>query len=169
MAIFEMNLISLKKSIRSVFSNRERLYKMTATMIIVIFLETFEYTYSLILIESFAYNESLIPSVGNYWNLVEISSVRYISGFVHHVPLLNIIPGQGAGITDAVLDWTTTGIIGYAHDDILDLKIINDLSDESTFVLRFFNFYLKKIIAILVTLFFIPKVILKKGGNKNEN
>lgn len=161
---FEMNLISLKHSFKNVFKKRKKMTRITSLILINIVIETFEFTFGLRMVEGYAYNEGIINSVGNYWNIFAISSVRYMSGFVYHVPIINLIPGQGAGITDLTLKISTEGVIGHAHNwTEISSNDLSDLSEQTTFLMRFFNFYLRRIIALVLTTIFIGRFLMKKG------
>ncbi len=162
--VFEMNLVTLKHSFKDIFKDRERLIRMILTMSVVIVLETFEFTFGLRLVEDYAYNIGYISSTASYWNIFAISGVRYMSGFIRSVPLVELIPGQGLGFTDAVLNSYTKGVINHAHlNNLLNTEQIDALSQQTTFIMRFFNFYLKRIIALFICIIFIPIAISKKN------
>lgn len=169
---FEMNLVHLKHSYKNIFSNRERLFKMSLTMFIVILIETFEFTFGLRLVEDYAVQYSVfsdLTSNGQYWNVFAISGVRYMSSFIRHLPIIAWIPGQGIGFTEAVLEVYTEGVINNAHGwGILTESTVESLSEQTTFVMRFFNFYLKRLIAIGITAVFVPLAIHKRNQKIKE-
>lgn len=164
MNTFEMNLISLKHSFKYLFKNKERLWRVVLIILFNIMIETFEFTFGLKIVEGYAFNEGLISEVAGYWNIFAISSVRYMSGFIYHVPILNLLPGQGVGITDITLKLSTEGVIGHAHGwhDKLTSENINDLGEQTTFLMRFFNFYLRRIIALVISTIFIIRILILK-------
>lgn len=161
---FEMNLISLKHSFKSVFKNKKKITRILSLIIINIVIETFEFTFGLKIVEGYAYNSGIVNSIGSYWNIFAISGVRYMSGFIYHVPIINLLPGQGAGITDITLKISTEGVIGHAHnwEDLTRLQI-KDLGEQTTFLMRFFNFYLRRIIALIVTTVFFGRFLILRG------
>lgn len=164
MNTFEMNLISLKHSFKYIFKNKERLWRVVLIILFNILIETFEFTFGLKIVEGYAFNEGLISEVASYWNILAISSVRYMSGFIYHVPILNLLPGQGVGITDITLKLSTEGVIGHAHgwNGEFSNEQINDLGEQTTFLMRFFNFYLRRIIALLISTIFITRILILK-------
>lgn len=163
MNIFEMNLITLKHSFKDIFKNKERFWRIILIIFLNIIVETFEFTFGLKIVEGYAINNNLIQEAGHYWNILAISSVRYMSGFVYHVPIINLLPGQGTGITDLTLKLSTEGVIGHAHNwENLSNDQISDLGEQTTFLMRFFNFYLRRVIALVITTFIVGKILLNK-------
>lgn len=165
---FEMNLVHLKTTFKDIFKDYSRLSRMSITMVVVILLETFEFTFSLRLVEDYA-NYTTGFSTANYWNVFAISGVRYMSGFVRHVPIINLIPGQGMGITEIILSNYTYGIINHAHGNgALSINQVTDLSEQTTFIIRFFNFYLKRFIALIICMIIIPRALINRRRNINK-
>lgn len=163
---FEMNLIQLKTSFKNIFKNKDRFYRVTIFILLNIIVETFEFTFALRIVEDYAVDVMQMPGLvkANYWNILAISSVRYMSGFVYHVPILNLLPGQGVGTTDLVLKISTVGVINHAHiGERVDATIINDLGEQTTFVMRFFNFYLRRLIALILSTTFVIIAILNRS------
>lgn len=166
---FEMNLVSLKHSFKKIFKDRQRLMRMIITMIIVIVLETFEFTFGLRVVEDYAHNIGYISQTASYWNVFAISGVRYMSGFIRSVPIIELIPGQGLGFTDLVLNSYTKGVIFHAHiADSFSTDQVNSLSQQTTFIMRFFNFYLKRLIALLICMVVVPRAIFNKNKRIKE-
>lgn len=167
MVNFEMNLIQLKTSFSSIFKNKERLYRITSILMIKIIIETFEFTFALHLVEDYAINvNGLNMAASGYWNLFAISGVRYMSNFIHHVPIINLIPGQGVGITDLSLKISTQGIVSFSHrGELVEQNALNDIGEQSTLVMRMFNFYLKRFIALVISTVFISIAVVKKVKN----
>ncbi len=168
MTDFETNLIQLKKSFKGIFKNKERFYRITIIIVLNILIETFEFTFGLRMVEDYAINVTGVSGLvaANYWNVFAISSVRYMSGYIYHVPILNLLPGQGTGITDLTLKISTQGVIYHAHGSWSadNINIINDMGEQTTFVMRFFNFYLRRMIALVITTIFVSIAIIKRRG-----
>lgn len=169
MTSFEMQLRNIKSNIPNQFKNWSRMIRLALIIIVSIILETFEFTFTLRMVEN--YNHSIIYlndefDLAKYNNVFAISSIRYISSFVHHFPILNIIPGQGMGISDFVLNDLTNAIVTIKHNEVTDASIIESISKESTFIIRFFNFYLKKSISLIITLIFIINILFFKKFKK---
>ncbi len=175
MTNFELNLITLKNSTKAMLKDKVKMARVTTVILVGIILELFEFTYSLRIVEDFWANETLNTAnqfqTARYNNLLAISSVRYMSNFAYHVPIINALPGQGMGLTDEILKNSTEGIILNAHGGYSNISEseVKNLSAQTTFIIRFFNFYLRKIVAFMVSLIFVIKGIsLKvKVGVKN--
>ncbi len=95
-----------------------------------------------------------------------------MSSFLRSVPLLELLPGQGMGITELALSSYTYGVIYHAHGaptitNELE-SLTKDLSQQTTFVMRFFNFYLKKAIALVICLIFLPIAVSKRNKKISE-
>lgn len=158
MTSFEMQIRNIKTNLPNQFKNYKRMIRLGMIIIFSIILETFEFTYSLRMVEN--YNKDVLGKVfdkADYFNVFAISSIRYMSSFVHHFPILNIIPGQGIGISDFVLNDLTNAIVTSKHHELSnDISgIVDDISSESSLIIRFFNFYLKKAISLIITLTFL--------------
>lgn len=156
MTSFEMQIRNIKTNLPKQFKNYKRMIRLGMIIIFSIILETFEFTYSLRMVEN--YNKDVLElgfEKANYFNVFAISSIRYMSSFVHHFPILNIIPGQGIGISDFVLNDLTNAIVTSKHDKLVDPDIVDVISSESSLIIRFFNFYLKKAISLIITLAFL--------------
>lgn len=170
MHVFEMKITSLKKSFKSMFKNTKRIIRTTSMILVAIILETFEFTYSLRIVEDYGISVLNIPDLTkvNYLNIFALSSIRYSTNFVHAVPLINLIPGQGLGITDFILSNNTYAIIAEKHLDLYfkNPDLISEMSEQTSLIIRFFNFYLKRIIALVITLLFILKYLLTKNKRK---
>lgn len=163
MTSFEMQLKNIKSNLPKQFKNYKRIFRLALIIIISIVIETFEFTFILKMVENYNLNvQKETFEAANYNNVFAISSVRYVSSFVHHFPILNIIPGQGLGISDKSLNDMTYAIVASKHQELnnYNFDLIDDISSESTLIIRFFNFYLKKIIALLITISFIIKYTL---------
>lgn len=173
MTNFENNLVVLKHKSRNMIKDTQRFWRVFLFIIIGIAIETFEFTYGLRIIEDYyAYNNSWFTA-GSYWNILQISSARFMTGYVYHVPLLNIIPGQGMGVTDLALKVSTSGIINHSHiNEALDSVFIDSLAEQTALVMRFYNFYLRRAFA-LMTVFWITIVIvynkIKEYNNEIKN
>lgn len=116
----------------------------------------------------------LLGQTATYWNIFGIAGVRLMSTYVHMFPLLNIIPGQGVGITDLFM--SNVNILVTAKQHSIDPFLINDNYDEIaefsssvTIITRFLNFYLKKLLAIIFALSIILTLIYRKFTSKEHN
>lgn len=171
MHVFEMQITSLKKSFGSMFKNKKRITRTTMMIVFAIVIETFEFTYSLRMVEDYGINVVKVDGLtkANYYNILALSSVRYSANFIHTVPIINLMPGQGLGITDFALNDTTTAIIADKHNDLFNtnVDVINKMSDETTLIIRFFNFFLKKLVGLIITICFLIKYFFFKKLKKD--
>lgn len=168
---FEMQIRSLRSSIPKMFKNYKRITRLTLVILISILIETLEFSYSLSMTEEYAIHINYYENFrqASYYNVFAISGVRYMVGFIHQVPILNIIPGQGLGISDLVLRDSTELIVQSKHEDIFDQTIINNISQQSTLIIKLFNFYFKKIIALIVVTIMIFNIFLRSIKNDNDD
>lgn len=168
MTTFENNLILLKRGSKTIFKNRARILRVSLFILIGILVELFEFTYGLRMVEDYNIHYGIISiQKGTYWNLFAISSVRFMSGFAYHVPILNALPGQGMGITDAMLSASTSGVINHAHiSESLSRDDISDLSVQTTFLMRFYNFYMRRIVALFSSVTLLTNILIIKRMRK---
>lgn len=170
MQVFEMQITSLKKSFGSMFRDKKRITRTTSMIVIAILIETFEFTYSLRMVEDYGIYVKGYDGLekANYYNVFALSSIRYSVNFIHSVPIINLIPGQGLGITDFALNDTTSAIIANKHIELYysNNDLIEKMSDETTLIIRFFNFFLKRLVALAITLSFLIKYFIIKKIKK---
>lgn len=174
----EISLLNLKRSSRSLFENKDRIYRIGIMVIVLILIESLEMTYAFNIVEDsmFKDNSFLIENnirSSTYANFIYISGLRTIITNVHNFPLLNVIPGNGMALSEFLMKNIYDVVFISQHsdlyplisnplftDDIVDISL--NFSVQSTFIIRFFNVYLPRIISFIITLMVIAKLIIKK-------
>lgn len=168
---FEMQLRSLKASIPKMFKNHKRTLRIFLMIIVSIMIETFEFSYSLTMTEEYAINVQNVEnfSQGSYYNIFAISGIRYMTSFIHQVPILNIVPGQGLFISDSALKDSTFMIVQSKHSSATETSLLEDIAEQSTLIIRLFNFYFKKIVALFVVILLVFRIMFKSFKNEGRS
>lgn len=159
------------------FESKERIYRILMLTVGMTIFEAVETVVIFQMVEDYyvySLHEPLLGTTASYWNIFSIAGVRLMSSYVHMFPLLNIIPGQGAGITDLFMSNVNVLVIAKQHglssaDVHLNFEEISRYSDSATIITRFMNFYLKKIISIFIVIYICIKITIKYLWKKYYN
>lgn len=170
----------LSQGFNGVFKNKQRIYSMLLMTVGMTLFEAIETVMIFQVVDDY-YVESLQTPLlgvpGHYWNIFGIAGVRLMSSYVHMFPLLNIVPGQGTGITDLFM--SNVNIMVAAKQHGLDGVGISSLSDTdylalsqfsncATIITRFLNFYLRKMISLFITIWIVFKITYKTITKKHH-
>lgn len=155
----EMGLQNLKTSTSSLMLNWERLFRVSATIIIVIFIETFEMMYIFNIVEQ------SMPNTIIHYNFLQLSGARYMISQINHFPIINIMPGNGIGPIEEFMSNIFQYIYLFSHNLVNNdsNKIVADsFASQTTFMTRFFNSYFKGILHLAITMYIIAKIICRR-------
>lgn len=156
----EMSLMNLKQYSKTIFTNRERLYRISLTVLLMIFIEALELMYVFNLVESAI---SINPLI--HYNFLQLSGARYMITQINHFPVINIMPGNGIAIIEEFMNNTFEYIYLYVHgitSGIGSSEIAQIFSQDSTFILRFFNSYLKTVLQLAIVMFLVFKITIRR-------
>lgn len=157
----EMSLKSLKGSTKKIFESNSRIFRISMIILITTILEAFELMCTFNIVENF--NDSQI----RHYNFVQLSGARFMITQIKHFPGINILPGSGMGVNEYFMSQSYQAMYIFSHRSIDSINEINVSDAESfavqtTFIIRFFNVYLMRILSLIVTITVISKTILKR-------
>lgn len=146
--------------------NRERIYTLTSLTVAAILIEGIETVFY------FNYVEHLLCFTTNnqeyyyaYWNIGSIISLRYMASQIHHVPIINILPGRGIFFSEFGLNTLYASVFEKHHANIppgtFDLTS-EDLAQITSFSTRFFNVYLRYSIFIVISFITISVTMVSR-------
>lgn len=165
----ETGLLNLKRVSKNMFKNKQRLSRLSITIIAMIFIEAFEIMYIFNIVENNINTDSKI-----YFNFLQLSGTRYMITQINHFPIINIMPGNGVAAIEYFMDNSFKYIYmfkhGYDINSISNPEIcnnVNDFANQTTFITRFFNTYLQGILHLVITSYIVLKIIYRKYFKKN--
>lgn len=173
----EMTFKSMKNSAKSIFKRKDRIYRTSITLLFLIFIEALEIMYIYEIVENYMYsNNSLFIESGlektHYFNFLQLSGIRMMVSHVYNFPIINILPGNGMGVIDHFMINMNEIIFINTHFDkinyndfanLVDFKDLSiDFAEQTAFITRFFNVYLKRFISSLFALYIVIKLVSRK-------
>lgn len=158
----EMSLISLKGSTKGLFKDKEKMIRISLMIFIATLLEALELMYIFNIIESF--NNSQVM----HYNFLQLSGARFMITQTRHFPGINIMPGSGIGVIEHFMSHTYEIMYIYSHGAVessmsnISLSEAESFANQTTFLTRFFNVYLMRILSTLISAYVILKAIIRR-------
>ncbi len=165
----EMSLLSMKLSLNkfsSIFKRKDRLYRILIANFAHIMLEALEIMFIFNMVEeSFAFIGLIdITNQNSYNNFLQLSGIRMMVSSIKDFPIINVSPGDGIGFVEYFMSNTNQIIFINEHIDMVDniSDVSSAFSQQTTFITRFFNSYLKRILSMLITLIIVFNILKNK-------
>lgn len=157
----EMGLLNLKSSTSNMLLNKERLYRISLSITLMIFIEAFELMYVFNIVEQSQSNWDPII----HYNFLQLSGARYMITQINHFPIINVMPGNGVGVIEHFMDNTYKYIFLASHNaNINDPELMSnakEFADQTTFITRFYNSYFPTILRLSIATFAIAKLAIR--------
>ncbi len=160
----EMSIRNLKKSAKRTFENRERILRIFIIVGVMLILEALETTYIFNMVqESNQFSNFDYPNSNGYWNFMQISGARTMSGYVYHFPLVSILPGGGIGPIEFFMKNINSFIFldRNGFDDLTNFGIAQSFGEQTAFITRFFNVYLRRILSFGIVTYVIGAILFR--------
>lgn len=172
----EMSLLSMKRSYKTLFTKKDRIYRIMIMTILPVFLNAFEMMYIFKMTEDYMIHyEGLGAIIGDdvpsYNNFMQLSGLRLMSKSVHDFPIMTIMPGNGIGFIEYFMSFSNEAVFLHEHNvalidnpDTLNtmLAFSNDFAEQTAFITRFFGTYLRKTISLLISLWVVFKLLRRR-------
>lgn len=124
-------------------------------------LEALELMYIFNIVE--VYNNSPVM----HYNFLQLSGARFMITQTRHFPGINIMPGSGIGVIEHFMSHTYEIMYIYSHKSVEAINEINlsdatSFANQTTFLTRFFNVYLMRILSTLISIYVIVKAVIRR-------
>ncbi len=171
----EMSILSMKKSAKSIFDRKDRIYRIALTLVLLTFIEALEIMYIFKIVENYMFQESIMQFTevkANYNNFLQLSGIRMMVRNVYAFPVINLMPGNGMLVIEFFMSNVNQTIFIAQHNYFEAsassnvqsiMSISNDFAEQTAFITRFFNVYLRRFISLVVTLWVVKKIIVRKA------
>lgn len=169
----EMSIESMKGSVKTIFKRKDRIYRIAFTLFLMTIIEALEMMYIFKIVENYMFDD-YISKFGvhkaTYSNFLKLSGIRMMVRNVYAFPIINITPGNGMLIIEHFMKSSNEVIFiaehNYFVDSILDINYIgelaSDFSQQTAFITRFFNVYLKRFLSLIITLWVVKSIFARK-------
>lgn len=166
----EFSILSLKSAKKNSLLQKDRMIRLSLMILISVMIEALELIYIFNIVEM--YNTPIDPVM--HYNFFQISGTRYMVSGIRHFPVVNIMPGDGLLFIELFMSHTYEALYVFSHlnssGDIsaINLDSASKFAMQTTFITRFFNTYLQRIVALIITLFVVGKLINRKNREKHK-
>lgn len=162
----EMSIESMKNSVKTIFKRKDRIYRIALTLFLMTIIEALEIMYIFKIVENNMFSDYPSFDKANYNNFLQLSGVRMMVRNVYAFPIVNITPGNGMLIVEFFMKSTNSAIFISEHAkynyDTSIMDYATDFSEQTAFITRFFNTYLKRFLSMLITLWVVKTIVTRK-------
>lgn len=165
----EMSLLSMKRSTKTLLRARHRIYRLSITIFLMIVLEALETMYIYKIVENYMFSHNVLQQYGiehkaNYSNFIQLSGIRLMVSNIHNFPIINVIPGNSMGVMEIFMKNVNEIVFISAHNNDISFAngIASDFAEQTAFISRFFNTYLRRLFSLVITIYVVIKIMTRK-------